>query len=81
MKGIGLALLYPAREWSIGAPGHHGLSAHPIYSAKGPERPGVPPDHRDRFSIFSIQFADLGSHLSASSQNLSMSRHAIACVS
>jgi hypothetical protein len=46
MKGIGLALLYPAREWSIGAPGHHGLSAHPIYSAKGPERPGVPPDHR-----------------------------------
>jgi hypothetical protein len=24
MEGIGLALLYPAREWSVHAPGHHG---------------------------------------------------------
>ena len=24
MEMIGLALLYPAREWSVCAPGHHG---------------------------------------------------------
>jgi len=26
MEMIGLALLYPAREWSVCAPGHHGYA-------------------------------------------------------
>ena len=29
MEMIGLALLYPAREWSVCAPGHHGYPRVP----------------------------------------------------
>jgi ABC-type uncharacterized transport system substrate-binding protein len=39
-------LLYPALEWSASALGHHGYPPHiRSHSAKGPERPLVPPDH------------------------------------
>jgi hypothetical protein len=46
LEMVGLALLYPALEWSASAPGHHGISAHiRSHSRKGPEWPLVPPDH------------------------------------
>src|SRR4051812_12066047 len=49
LEKIGLALLYPALERSLCAPGHHGyprISAHiRSHSEKGPEWPVVPSDH------------------------------------
>ena len=46
LEMIGLALLYPALEWSACAPGPSWISAHiRSHSERGPERPLVPPDH------------------------------------
>ena len=45
LEMIGLALLYPALERSVCAPGHHGYPRTSDLILKGPERPLVPPDH------------------------------------
>jgi hypothetical protein len=46
LEMIGLALLYPALEWSSIASGPSWISAHiRSHSERGPERPLVPPDH------------------------------------
>src|ERR1700746_1319804 len=43
---IGLALLYPAREWNCCVPGHHGYPSRP-------RRPYGPPDHERAGETFS----------------------------
>jgi hypothetical protein len=42
LEMIGLALLYPALERSVCAPGHHGYPRTSDLSEKGPERPHPP---------------------------------------
>jgi hypothetical protein len=65
MEGIGLALLYPAREQSVCALATMDIRAHPIsFSARPWKARRVTRSRmrrRDRFSIFSIQLADLSS--------------------
>ncbi len=65
MEGVGLAHLYPALAWSVCAPGHHGYPRAPdlilrkaLREAAWVTRSRV--RRRDRFSISSIQLADLG---------------------
>ena len=45
LETIGLALLYPALEWSVWLLAIMDIRAHPISFSKGPGRPLVPPDH------------------------------------
>ena len=64
-RDVGLAHLYTALLNGALCSRPSWISAHiRSHSRQGPRRPEVPPDHgcdgEDRFSIFSIQLADLG---------------------
>src|SRR6478752_9821637 len=67
MEGVGRAHLYPALAWSICAPGHHGYPRAPdLILGKALRGAWVTRSRvrrRDRFSISSIQLADLGGYL------------------
>ena len=64
LEVIGLALLYPALEWNVCVPGHHGYPrASDLILGKALKAGRATRSRtrrRDRFSISLIQLADLG---------------------